>query len=364
MSMYGNKEGTPWLHGLLKRPEVAKLIPKVDGSFLVRDSTRRAGDFVLSVYLSGKVQHFVIEAKGGMFGIDDGPKYGSLPELVDFYKNHPDSPTRLTDAVLRPGEKPAFNPRAKKLSAPPPLPTEPEAPSGFDNLDEIYSDKPEDRPPLPHRQPNPSYSVSVRQPEGDYGNKEVKSTAAKKEMTEAEKEAEKERKKELQRIAREAIAALKMDEASIDTPQGADVAYERERQFQREAMMTEALNIWWINTKLKEIGGSAQVTDVKESMKSGAYIMQVLAHLSGRKAPRYSQKPKMAVQFKDNWVAIVAFMRDLGIQVDKDKISGAGEDTEVDVSLNADLLGDMDRREHLKLFTKVMLYENFLKRDQ
>ena len=71
-----------------------------------------------------------------------------------------------------------------------------------------YSDKPEDRPPLPHRQPNPSYSVSVRQPEGDYGNKEVKSTAAKKEMTEAEKEAEKERKKELQRTCTRASVVI------------------------------------------------------------------------------------------------------------------------------------------------------------
>merc|ERR1719272_891547 len=152
---------------------------------------------------------------------------------------------------------------------------------------------------------------------------------------------------------------------NIDTPAGANVAYERERQFEREALLTEALNIWWLNNMLKNIGdGKAQVNDVKGDVKSGVYLIQVLAHLSGKKTPKYSKNPKMAVQFKDNWNALVAFMRNLGISVDKDEISGFGDDAEVDVSLNADLLGDMDRREHLKMFTKIMLYENFLKRDQ
>ena len=42
-----------------------------NGVFLVRESSKKKGDYVLSVY-QGKVQHFVITVAPGTFSIDDG----------------------------------------------------------------------------------------------------------------------------------------------------------------------------------------------------------------------------------------------------------------------------------------------------
>ena len=42
--------------------------------------------------------------------------------------------------------------------------------------------------------------------------------------------------------------------------------------------------------------------------------MRILELLAGKKAPNYAKKPKMEVQLRDNWSAVVKFMRTLGIQ--------------------------------------------------
>jgi hypothetical protein len=56
-------QDTPWLHGQLSRDDVTVMMQDHgmhEGLFLVRESQKRAGDYVLSVYNLGKIQHFII----------------------------------------------------------------------------------------------------------------------------------------------------------------------------------------------------------------------------------------------------------------------------------------------------------------
>lgn len=145
-----------------------------------------------------------------------------------------------------------------------------------------------------------------------------------------------------------------------------------------------------------------RISNVTDDLKDGVIIMMLIAELSGKKAPKYNKSPKVPAQIRDNWSCVVKYMKSIGIQgmLDLDLNSphgplgvapctvaiaqwntatlppsthslsvlfvvwghavdadGATEDTE-SVHLDAGLLADMDRREHLKMFSKLMLYEN------
>lgn len=80
-----------WFHGPLVAKEAEKLLMEKgkNGSFLVRESRSKPGDYVLSVRTEDKVTHFIVRCQEGKFDACGGEKFDSLSELVDFYRKNP-----------------------------------------------------------------------------------------------------------------------------------------------------------------------------------------------------------------------------------------------------------------------------------
>lgn len=80
-----------WFHGPLVAKEAERLLLEKgkNGSFLVRESRSKPGDYVLSVRTEDKVTHFIVRCQEGKFDACGGEKFGSLSELVDFYRKNP-----------------------------------------------------------------------------------------------------------------------------------------------------------------------------------------------------------------------------------------------------------------------------------
>lgn len=80
-----------WFHGPLVAKEAEKLLLEKgkNGSFLVRESRSKPGDYVLSVRTEDKVTHFIVRCQDGKFDACGGEKFDSLSELVDFYRKNP-----------------------------------------------------------------------------------------------------------------------------------------------------------------------------------------------------------------------------------------------------------------------------------
>eukprot|EP00057_Strongylocentrotus_purpuratus_P020754 XP_011675228.1 PREDICTED: growth factor receptor-bound protein 14 [Strongylocentrotus purpuratus] len=91
----------PWFHSGLTRDETHALFAKqgmVDGMFLIRESQRIPGAFVLSFSHNQKVKHYQINmVEDGVYTIDDGgTRFTDLIQLVEFYQlNSGGLPTRL-----------------------------------------------------------------------------------------------------------------------------------------------------------------------------------------------------------------------------------------------------------------------------
>ena len=111
----------------------------------------------------------------------------------------------------------------------------------------------------------------------------------------------------------EEVRKIKLPERTIKQNDAAGLANEMAVQFEKEANATEKHMLWWLNKKLEQLG-EPKVDNVEMSMQDGVYAMKVLELLSGKKAPKYTKKARMAVQRRDNWVAVVKFMKSLGIQ--------------------------------------------------
>ncbi|XP_065839887.1 growth factor receptor-bound protein 14-like [Oscarella lobularis] len=99
----------PWYHGNLTREEaVAKLVKhgNFDGLFLVRESTRQDGHYVLSMIAEGKPRHFQIQPLESLplqYSIDDGPLFPNVVLLIEHYMSTPDRlPCRLVKGAARP----------------------------------------------------------------------------------------------------------------------------------------------------------------------------------------------------------------------------------------------------------------------
>lgn len=69
-----------------------------DGTFLVRESTRSPGCYVLSVWANGQGLHFQFKNHGdAIFSIDDGPTYQGVEAVIQHYRTRADGlPCRLT----------------------------------------------------------------------------------------------------------------------------------------------------------------------------------------------------------------------------------------------------------------------------
>lgn len=80
-----------WFHGSLSGKEAEKLILEKgkNGSFLVRESQSKPGDYVLSVRTDDKVTHVMIRRKDEYYDVGGGEKFESLSELVEHYKKNP-----------------------------------------------------------------------------------------------------------------------------------------------------------------------------------------------------------------------------------------------------------------------------------
>ncbi|XP_046397358.1 tyrosine-protein phosphatase non-receptor type 11-like isoform X2 [Ischnura elegans] len=80
-----------WFHGHLSGKEAEKLILEKgkNGSFLVRESQSKPGDYVLSVRTDDKVTHVMIRCQDNRYDVGGGEKFDSLSELIEHYKRNP-----------------------------------------------------------------------------------------------------------------------------------------------------------------------------------------------------------------------------------------------------------------------------------
>ncbi|TSK53721.1 Megakaryocyte-associated tyrosine-protein kinase [Bagarius yarrelli] len=76
----------PWFHGKISGPEaVSKLHPMEDGLFLVRESIRHPGDYVLCVSFKQEVLHYHVMYQESKLTIDKMQFFYNLIDMVEFY---------------------------------------------------------------------------------------------------------------------------------------------------------------------------------------------------------------------------------------------------------------------------------------
>ncbi|XP_052714070.1 tyrosine-protein phosphatase non-receptor type 11-like isoform X3 [Crassostrea angulata] len=82
-----------WFHGHISGKEAEKVLMEKgkNGSYLVRESQSKPGDFVLSVRTDDKVTHVMIcfHDKDETYDVGGGEKFKSLTDLVEHYKKNP-----------------------------------------------------------------------------------------------------------------------------------------------------------------------------------------------------------------------------------------------------------------------------------
>ncbi|CAM1308650.1 PTPN11 (predicted) [Pycnogonum litorale] len=80
-----------WFHGHMSGKEAEKLFldKGKNGSFLVRESQSKPGDFVLSVRTDDKVTHVMIRCHEGRYDVGGGQQFDGLTDLVEHYKKNP-----------------------------------------------------------------------------------------------------------------------------------------------------------------------------------------------------------------------------------------------------------------------------------
>uniref|UniRef100_A0A665TTV8 Tyrosine-protein kinase n=1 Tax=Echeneis naucrates TaxID=173247 RepID=A0A665TTV8_ECHNA len=93
----------PWFHGKISGPEaVGKLQPAEDGLFLVRESIRHPGDYVLCVSTSGEVMHYRVIYKDNKLTIDHIQYFYNLIDMIEFYSKNKGS---IATILLKPKQK-------------------------------------------------------------------------------------------------------------------------------------------------------------------------------------------------------------------------------------------------------------------
>ena len=81
-----------WFHGRITREHACHLLagnqgPR-EGLFLVRESTHKSGNFVLSVTIGGDIQHFqIVHHRDAWYSIDNGPVFQGLDDLIRHYQS-------------------------------------------------------------------------------------------------------------------------------------------------------------------------------------------------------------------------------------------------------------------------------------
>uniref|UniRef100_A0A7N5ZYH5 Tyrosine-protein kinase n=1 Tax=Anabas testudineus TaxID=64144 RepID=A0A7N5ZYH5_ANATE len=93
----------PWFHGKISGPEaVNKLQPAEDGLFLVRESIRHPGDYVLCVSVSGEVIHYRVIYQDNKLTIDSSQYFYNLIDMIEFYSKNKGS---IATILLKPKQK-------------------------------------------------------------------------------------------------------------------------------------------------------------------------------------------------------------------------------------------------------------------
>ncbi|XP_075878989.1 megakaryocyte-associated tyrosine-protein kinase isoform X1 [Nelusetta ayraudi] len=104
----------PWFHGKISGPEaVSKLRPAEDGLFLVRESIRHPGDYVLCVSVSGEVIHYRVIYQDSKLTIDKGQYFYNLIDMIEFYSNNKGS---IATILLKPKQKQGTKSAEEELS--------------------------------------------------------------------------------------------------------------------------------------------------------------------------------------------------------------------------------------------------------
>lgn len=76
--------GSSWFHGKISGPEaVCKMRPAEDGLFLVRESIRHPGDYVLCVSVSGEVIHYRVIYRDNKLTIDNKQYFYNLIDMIE-----------------------------------------------------------------------------------------------------------------------------------------------------------------------------------------------------------------------------------------------------------------------------------------
>ncbi|XP_046983413.1 tyrosine-protein phosphatase non-receptor type 11-like [Schistocerca americana] len=80
-----------WFHGHLSGKEAEKLILEKgkNGSFLVRESQSKPGDYVLSVRTDDRVTHVMIRCQDDTYDVGGGDRFETLSDLIEHYKRNP-----------------------------------------------------------------------------------------------------------------------------------------------------------------------------------------------------------------------------------------------------------------------------------
>ena len=104
-----------WYHGEIPREYASRLLngynnTRQDGFFLIRDNTKKKGDFSLSLWKAGNILHFQINCLGdNKFVIDDGPIFQGLDSLVRHYQSDSDGlPCKLSSVYCK-GQTPPLS---------------------------------------------------------------------------------------------------------------------------------------------------------------------------------------------------------------------------------------------------------------
>ncbi|KAM9504209.1 megakaryocyte-associated tyrosine-protein kinase isoform 4-T4 [Salvelinus alpinus] len=93
----------PWFHGKISGPEaVSKLRPVEDGLFLVRESIRHPGDYVLCVGYASQVIHYRVMYQHRKLTIDNTQYFYNLIDMIEFHSKHKGA---IATKLLKPKDK-------------------------------------------------------------------------------------------------------------------------------------------------------------------------------------------------------------------------------------------------------------------
>ncbi|XP_028290216.1 guanine nucleotide exchange factor VAV3 isoform X2 [Gouania willdenowi] len=79
----------PWFAGPMERLQAeTELINRVSSTYLVRHRSKEITEYAISIKYNNDVKHIKILAKDGCFHIAENKKFGSIFELIEYYKRH------------------------------------------------------------------------------------------------------------------------------------------------------------------------------------------------------------------------------------------------------------------------------------